>query len=212
MPLLNIQDSLNDNNQPSPSVTGGQVAVAGPAPLNPVQIQTVNNGTTIIVPSAINIETEAASISGNTNSSSLIPDRIDLSGIDLSITGGVVPSVVIDNIYNSSLISNWNYAYDHVIKAVQISPLGGDLYRVRLIYNNDTYIENTFTVRQDKNYVHDQQIASSTWVITHNLGKFASVGIVDTSGDEVEGEVRHNSINQVTITFSAPVSGKAYIN
>jgi hypothetical protein len=212
MPLLNIQDSLNDNNQPSPSVTGGQVAVAGPAPLNPVQIQTVNNGTTIIVPSAINIETEAASISGSTNSSSLIPDRIDLSGIDLSITGGVVPSVVIDNIYNSSFIQNWNYAYDHVIKTVEISPLGGDLYRVRLIYLNDTYIENTFTVRQDKNYVHEQQVSSSTWVITHNLAKFASVGIVDTAGDEVEGEVRHNSINQVTITFSVPVSGKAYIN
>lgn len=68
------------------------------------------------------------------------------------------------------------------------------------------------TVVQDKNYVHDQQVASSSWVVTHNLGKFASVGIVDTVGDEVEGEVKHNSINQITITFSAPVSGKAYIN
>lgn len=67
-------------------------------------------------------------------------------------------------------------------------------------------------VVQDKNYVHDQQVASATWTVTHNLGKFASVGIVDTVGDEVEGEVRHNSINQVTIIFSAPVSGKAYIN
>lgn len=212
MPLLNIQDSLNDNNQPSPSVTGGQVAVAGPAPLTPVEIQTVNNGTTIIVPSAINIETEAASISGNTNSSSLIPDRIDLSGIDLSITGGVVPSIVIDNIYNSSFIQNWNYAYDHVVKTVEISPLGGDLFRVRLIYLNDTYIENTFTIRQDKNYVHEQQVASSTWTITHNLGKFASINIVDTANEEVIGDVLYNSINQITVTFSAPISGKAYIN
>ena len=68
------------------------------------------------------------------------------------------------------------------------------------------------SVQQDRNYVHDQQTASATWVVTHNLGKFASVGIVDTAGDEVEGEVRHNSINQITINFTSAISGKAYIN
>lgn len=61
-------------------------------------------------------------------------------------------------------------------------------------------------------YLHDQQVASTTWTITHNLGKFASINIVDTANEEVIGDVAYNSINQITVTFSAPVSGKAYIN
>jgi hypothetical protein len=61
-------------------------------------------------------------------------------------------------------------------------------------------------------YVHDQQVASATWVVNHNLGKFASVSIVDTANDEIIGEVRYNSLNQITITFASLVSGKAYIN
>ena len=62
------------------------------------------------------------------------------------------------------------------------------------------------------NYVHDQQVASASWVITHNMGKKPAVSIVDTADDEVIGEVKYNSNNQLTITFSAPMSGKAYLN
>lgn len=62
------------------------------------------------------------------------------------------------------------------------------------------------------NYIHDQQVASATWVVTHNMGKYPSVSIVDTADDEVIGQVTYNSNNQLTITFSAPMSGKAYLN
>lgn len=62
------------------------------------------------------------------------------------------------------------------------------------------------------NYVHDQQVASATWVINHNMGKRPSVSIVDTADDEIIAEVRYNSNNQVTLTFSSAVSGKAYLN
>lgn len=61
-------------------------------------------------------------------------------------------------------------------------------------------------------YLHEQQTAASTWTITHNLGKFASINIVDTANEEVIGDVLYNSINQITVTFSAPISGKAFIN
>lgn len=71
------------------------------------------------------------------------------------------------------------------------------------------YIQS-FTLQN--NYVHDQQTASATWVITHNMGKYPSASIVDTANDEVVGEVRYNSTNQLTISFSAAVSGKAYLN
>jgi hypothetical protein len=44
------------------------------------------------------------------------------------------------------------------------------------------------------------------------MGKFPSVSIVDTAGDEVEGTVNHISNIRLTITFTAAFSGKAYLN
>ena len=63
-----------------------------------------------------------------------------------------------------------------------------------------------------QSYAHDQSAASASWSITHNLGKYPSVTVTDSAGDEVEGEVRYNGVNSVTVTFSAPFSGKAYLN
>lgn len=79
--------------------------------------------------------------------------------------------------------------------------------------NIDIDLDFAYIKEQTRDYyLHDQQVASATWTITHNLGKFASINIVDTANEEVIGDVAYNSINQITVTFSAPVSGKAYIN
>lgn len=64
----------------------------------------------------------------------------------------------------------------------------------------------------DKEYTHDQGLASSVWVITHNLGKYPTVFVVDSAGDEVEGAITHVSTAQLTVTFSAAFSGSAYLN
>lgn len=64
----------------------------------------------------------------------------------------------------------------------------------------------------DKNFVFTQNVAASTWVINHNLGKYASVTIVDSAGTKVNGEIEYNSINQVTVTFRSPFTGEAYLN
>lgn len=61
-------------------------------------------------------------------------------------------------------------------------------------------------------YTHSQASASSTWVITHNLGCRPAVTIVDSGGNVQIGEVLYNSDNQVTVTFSAAFSGYAYLN
>jgi hypothetical protein len=71
-------------------------------------------------------------------------------------------------------------------------------------------ILQTLTIQT--NYVHDQQVASAAWVVVHNMGKKPSVSIVDTADDEVIGRVVYNSNNQLTISFSSPTSGKAYLN
>lgn len=61
-------------------------------------------------------------------------------------------------------------------------------------------------------HVHEQESASASWSITHNLGRCPSVTIVDSAGTEVVGDVQHVTSNEVHLTFAAPFSGKAYLN
>ena len=67
-------------------------------------------------------------------------------------------------------------------------------------------------VGQDRTYRHVQIVATETWVIFHNLDKYPSVNVVDSSGEEVIGDLRYDSRNQITLSFSAAISGEAYCN
>jgi hypothetical protein len=69
-----------------------------------------------------------------------------------------------------------------------------------------------FSGSGDLNYLHDQTSASATWNVTHSLNKNPSVTVVDTAGTEVVGEVDYLTLNSLTITFTAPFSGKAFLN
>lgn len=53
----------------------------------------------------------------------------------------------------------------------------------------------------DKHYYHVQQTPSSTWVINHNLNKFPSVTILDSSFNKMIAEVFYNNLNTITINF-----------
>jgi hypothetical protein len=64
----------------------------------------------------------------------------------------------------------------------------------------------------DKNYVHNQSVASVTWNVQHNLDKFPSCTMVLSTGQQGYGDVTFIDENNLTITFSGAVSGKAYIN
>lgn len=67
-------------------------------------------------------------------------------------------------------------------------------------------------VPTDANFVFNQNIPSETWEITHNLDKFCSVEVVSDSNVVKYGNVTYTDSNRLTITFSAPFSGKAYLN
>lgn len=64
----------------------------------------------------------------------------------------------------------------------------------------------------DLNYVHVQLAPSSTWNITHNLGKFPSINVVDSGGAEVLGDILYIDSNSLVATFTAPFGGRAYLN
>ena len=70
-----------------------------------------------------------------------------------------------------------------------------------------------FTIPGPENdrYVHTQAAPSSTWNVTHDLGGRPSVTVVDSAGTVVIGEIRYNNDTSVTILFTAPFSGYAYL-
>ena len=68
------------------------------------------------------------------------------------------------------------------------------------------------SLNDDANFVFTQGLPSATWNITHNLGKFPSVSVVDTADQLMYGDTEYFNENSLTITFSAPFSGKAYLN
>ena len=71
----------------------------------------------------------------------------------------------------------------------------------------------------DLNFVHTQSTADATWQVTHNLGKYPSVSVVDTSETEVVGKVIYkdwdtgnSSTTKLQILFTAAFAGKAFLN
>lgn len=61
-------------------------------------------------------------------------------------------------------------------------------------------------------YLYTQGTPAANWTITHNLGFHPDIQVFDSAGDQVEGDVTHVSINEITVHFSAAFSGWAYLN
>ena len=78
----------------------------------------------------------------------------------------------------------------------------------------DVYVLEIWVDRStgDKHHEHAQENTSATWNITHNLNKFPAVQIKNSSGVEVMAAVTHTNKNSLTITFSSPTSGTAFLN
>lgn len=62
-------------------------------------------------------------------------------------------------------------------------------------------------------YTHTQTTPSDEWVINHNLNRVVAVYTMDLDGEEMSAYVRQDmaTLNSVTIQFSEPVTGVAYI-
>ena len=70
---------------------------------------------------------------------------------------------------------------------------------------------NVDLLTNNERYIHTQSTASATWVIAHTLGGHPSVTVVDSAGTAVFGEVKYDSTSQVTVSFTVPFSGLAYL-
>jgi hypothetical protein len=60
-------------------------------------------------------------------------------------------------------------------------------------------------------FIHEQTIASASWVINHNIGRLVAVILFDDDGNVVQSDVEHGTINQATVTWSSPTTGSALV-
>ena len=61
-------------------------------------------------------------------------------------------------------------------------------------------------------YHHNQGSSETEWYIIHSLGFYPNVTTMDSAGSTVEGELEHISRYSLRVTFSAPISGDAYLS
>jgi len=76
----------------------------------------------------------------------------------------------------------------------------------------DKYYGLAIFAEGDKHYTHNQAIASATWEVAHNLNKFPSVSVALSTGQKGYGDITYVDANNLTVSFAAAESGKAYIN
>lgn len=128
-----------------------------------------------------------------------------------------VQKIYVDYDFNQNQILN---ARMHPLTTTERTTLGqslttgaaGMLVYDKTVNNLFVWTGTEWQVAAREHYTHVQQQSSSSWLVTHNLNKRPAVSVVDTGDNEVEGDVHYNDNNTLTLTFSAPFSGKAYCN
>lgn len=61
-------------------------------------------------------------------------------------------------------------------------------------------------------YIHEQGVASAVWTVQHNLNKYPSVTVVDSSENVIIADVEYVDVNTVKITMNGASKGRAYLN
>jgi hypothetical protein len=104
-------------------------------------------------------------------------------------------------------ISQIAEAFNKTVVAIDVTA-DNENRTITLTYRDTLSIQDSYKF----SHIHNQTLSSSTWNITHNLNKYPSVSVVDSSNEEVIGEVVYVNSNSLTVKFSAPFSGKAFLN
>jgi hypothetical protein len=85
--------------------------------------------------------------------------------------------------------------------------LTGNALKYLRVNAGETAVEYAIT-----SYVHTQNISSTTWNITHNLYFFPNVIVVNSTGANIVGDISYPNNTSLILTFSAAVSGTAYLS
>lgn len=76
-----------------------------------------------------------------------------------------------------------------------------------LVIDTDADVTNVWPTT----YRHVQSVPLAVWTISHGLDYFPTVDIKDSSNAELFGQVDYVDSDNLTITFSTPTTGTAYL-
>ena len=111
------------------------------------------------------------------------------------------------------LTDDISWFFDYVTGVLNVADYSEGSYSLPYKVTVYKYIGKTLAEQsQGTTYIHDQGTASNTWVITHDLNKYPSITVVDSANTVIHGNSVYDSNAQVTLTFSASFTGKAYLN
>ena len=146
---------------------------------------------------------------------------LEISGIDASSQNTVqFMEYLVDN---DIIISQQNEISVFGHFKMDSYTLNGGVYTLALTYigGNGTLIDGNyydlavFTLSSrssDLTFIFNQAVPATVWNITHNLGKFPSVSVVNSNNLLINGEITYIDDNNLTCNFSAAFAGKAYLN
>ena len=135
---------------------------------------------------------------------SLLPIRVTAVQQNIKVTVKPNETKIITRVEQQNIKVKLSSAYVHP-----------PTHSANMIVTND---ERQFVSAEEKElihkrtYIHNQQVASDTWTVIHDLGKHPAVSVVDSSGKLVIGDVLYVSSSQIIIKFKAKFAGTAYLN
>ena len=114
------------------------------------------------------------------------------------------------NTFGHYRVNGYTVTSDPAFYKLNITYIGGNGGLIKDAY----YDMASFLIADtaDKTFIFTQNVPSATWVINHNLNKFPSISVVDTSNRIIFTIAQYTSLNSLTLSFSSAFAGKAYLN
>lgn len=145
----------------------------------------------------------------------LIVSATDLSGANVTVfldylkgSDILLAQQNVPNSFGHYKVLDYTVTTNPAFYTLDLQYIGGNAY----IVENKNYDIVQFNIDADKTYVYTQSTPSAFWDIQHNLNKFPSVSVVNVNNILMYGDVKYTDANNLTVTFSAGFSGKAYMN
>lgn len=130
-----------------------------------------------------------------------VKEIYEVGGFQLEATfGNNVPTIIdkIKKMVSTPMVEKSNLSINN-IKTSQLE--------------NDAGFITATDIPAISTYTHNQISPSSVWDITHNLNRYpSSITIVDSAGNVVWGDIKHVSVNELTISFTASFAGSVYMS
>jgi hypothetical protein len=145
-----------------------------------------------------------------------VTERIDGAGENkffISINKGAVGGTVdlADLVGNTNPFTTINYATKEYVDSLVLDASGLTFEPTAEILS--TTVQGAIEeVRAISKFVFTQASASAQWTVTHNLRFFPNVTVVDSGENFVVGDVQYINSNSLTLVFSNPFAGKAYLS